>query len=52
MRRDRALRLDPEGHFVELLMDKADLIGHHQLRQGGDGFVCCMRRCAWWKARG
>lgn len=29
-----ALHMDPEGHFVGILMDRADLIGHHQLRQG------------------
>jgi uncharacterized membrane protein (DUF2068 family) len=27
------LRLGPESHVVTFLMDKADLIGHHQLRQ-------------------
>jgi uncharacterized membrane protein (DUF2068 family) len=27
------LRLGPESHIVSFLMDKADLIGHHQLRQ-------------------
>jgi uncharacterized membrane protein (DUF2068 family) len=27
------LRLGPESHVVSFLMDKADLIGHHQLRQ-------------------
>lgn len=27
------LPVDPEGHFVGMLMDKADLIGGHQLRQ-------------------
>ncbi len=29
------LPIDPEGHFVSLLMDKVDLIGGHQLRQAG-----------------
>ncbi len=28
-----ALRLDPESHFVNVLMDKANLIGGHQLRR-------------------
>jgi uncharacterized membrane protein (DUF2068 family) len=28
-----ALRIDPESRLVSLLMDKADLIGSHQLRQ-------------------
>lgn len=27
------LRIDPESHFVSILMDKADLIGGHQLRR-------------------
>jgi uncharacterized membrane protein (DUF2068 family) len=27
------LPIDPEGHFVSLIMDRADLINHHQLRQ-------------------
>ncbi len=27
------LRLGPESHVVSFLMDKADLIGHHQLRE-------------------
>lgn len=26
--------IDPEGRVARFLMDKADLIGHHQLRQG------------------
>ena len=30
-----ALRIDPEGHFASFLMDKADLIDNHQLRQAG-----------------
>jgi uncharacterized membrane protein (DUF2068 family) len=29
------LPFDPEGHFVSLLMDRADLIGNHELRQVG-----------------
>ena len=29
------LPIDPEGRFVSFLMDKADLIGSHQLRQFG-----------------
>ena len=28
-----ALRIDPERHFVSLIMNKADLINNHQLRQ-------------------
>lgn len=28
-----ALRIDPESRFVSLLMDKADLIGSHELRR-------------------
>lgn len=28
------LHLRPDGHFVNVLMDRADLIGHHQLREG------------------
>jgi uncharacterized membrane protein (DUF2068 family) len=27
------LPIDPESHFVGLIMDRADLINHHQLRQ-------------------
>jgi uncharacterized membrane protein (DUF2068 family) len=27
--------IDPEGHFAGMLMDKADMIGGHQLRQAG-----------------
>jgi uncharacterized membrane protein (DUF2068 family) len=27
------LRIDPESHLVGLVMDKADLVGSHQLRQ-------------------
>ena len=30
-----ALRIDPEGRLVSLLMDKADLIDPHHLRQAG-----------------
>jgi uncharacterized membrane protein (DUF2068 family) len=30
-----ALHIDSEGHFVRLLLDKADLINHHELRQAG-----------------
>jgi uncharacterized membrane protein (DUF2068 family) len=30
--------IDPEGHFVSLLMDRADLIGGHQLRQASIAF--------------
>ena len=29
------LRIEPEGHLASFLMDKADLIGHHELRQAG-----------------
>jgi uncharacterized membrane protein (DUF2068 family) len=29
------LRIDPEGHFASVVMDRVDLIGHHQLRQAG-----------------
>lgn len=29
------LPVDPEGHLVSLIMDRADLIGGHQLRQAG-----------------
>ena len=32
MRITDALPLDPEGRFVSLVMDRADLIGNHQLR--------------------
>lgn len=53
-----ALPLDPEGRFVSLLMDKADLIGNHQLREFslatlGYAMVCLtegvglLRRKAW-----
>lgn len=39
------LPIDPEGRLVSLLMDKADLIGNHQLREFslatlGYGVVC------------
>jgi uncharacterized membrane protein (DUF2068 family) len=37
MRITDALPLDPEGHFVSLVMDRADLIGNHQLRMVGLG---------------
>ncbi len=30
-----ALPVDPESHLVGILMDKADLVGGHQLRQAG-----------------
>ena len=30
-----SLPIDPEGHFVSVLMDKADLIDNHHLRQAG-----------------
>jgi len=30
-----ALHFDPESRLVGFLMDKADLIGHHQLREAG-----------------
>jgi uncharacterized membrane protein (DUF2068 family) len=30
-----ALHFDPESRLVGVLMDRADLIGHHQLRQAG-----------------
>ncbi len=33
MRFTEMLRLGPESHVVSFLMGKADLIGHHQLRQ-------------------
>lgn len=33
MRLTEMLRLGPESHVVTFLMDKADLVGHHQLRQ-------------------
>jgi uncharacterized membrane protein (DUF2068 family) len=29
------LKIEPEGHLASFLLDKADLIGHHQLRQAG-----------------
>jgi uncharacterized membrane protein (DUF2068 family) len=35
MRLVEVTRIDPESHFVGLVMDRADLIGHHQLRQAG-----------------
>ena len=35
MRLADALRIDPEGRLVSLLMDKADLIDPHHLRQAG-----------------
>jgi len=28
------LHLPTQGHYINILMDKADLIGHHQLREG------------------
>jgi uncharacterized membrane protein (DUF2068 family) len=31
----RMLHFDPESRLVGVLMDKADLIGHHQLREAG-----------------
>jgi uncharacterized membrane protein (DUF2068 family) len=34
MRIIEVLHRDPDGRFAKLLMDKADLIGGHQLRQG------------------
>jgi uncharacterized membrane protein (DUF2068 family) len=33
LRLTEMLRLGPESHVVGFLLDKADLIGHHQLRQ-------------------
>jgi uncharacterized membrane protein (DUF2068 family) len=30
-----SLRIDPEGHVASFLMDRVDLIGHHQLREAG-----------------
>jgi uncharacterized membrane protein (DUF2068 family) len=30
-----ALPIDPESHLVSIVMDKADLVGGHQLRQAG-----------------
>ena len=30
-----ALPIDPEGHFVSLLLDKADMVSNHHLRQAG-----------------
>jgi uncharacterized membrane protein (DUF2068 family) len=30
-----SLPLDPEGHFVSVVLDKADLISNHALRQAG-----------------
>lgn len=33
MRITEMLRLGPESHIVSYLMDRADLIGHHQLRE-------------------
>jgi uncharacterized membrane protein (DUF2068 family) len=33
LRLTEMLRLGPESHVVSFLMDKADLIGHHQLRE-------------------
>ena len=32
MRLSGIIPLDPQGHFVSLVMDRADLIGNHQLR--------------------
>ena len=32
MRLSGIVPLDPQGHFVSLVMDRADLIGNHQLR--------------------
>lgn len=29
------LKMDPEGRLSSFLLDKADLIGHHELRQAG-----------------
>jgi uncharacterized membrane protein (DUF2068 family) len=29
------LRIEPEGRLASFLMDRVDLIGHHQLRQAG-----------------
>jgi len=29
------LRIDPEGRMASFLMDRVDLIGHHQLREAG-----------------
>jgi uncharacterized membrane protein (DUF2068 family) len=37
------LRVDPEGKLASLLMDKADMIGNHQIRQAGMlslGYAC------------
>jgi uncharacterized membrane protein (DUF2068 family) len=34
MRLVEILHRDPDGRFAAMLMDKADLIGGHQLRQG------------------
>lgn len=44
MRVTDALPLDPEGHFVSLIMDRADLIGNHQLRMLSLGalFYACV----------
>jgi uncharacterized membrane protein (DUF2068 family) len=33
MRVAETLRLDTESHLVSFFLDKADLVGHHQLRQ-------------------
>jgi uncharacterized membrane protein (DUF2068 family) len=44
LRATEMLRLDPEGHFVSLLLDKADLIDSHHLRQAGMlslGYASC-----------
>jgi len=30
-----SLRIDPEGRMASFLMDRVDLIGHHQLREAG-----------------
>jgi uncharacterized membrane protein (DUF2068 family) len=37
--------IDPEGHFVNLLMDRADSIGGHQLRQASLAFFCYAVLC-------
>ena len=39
------LAVDPEGNFVNLLMDKADRIGAHQLRQFGLAAFCYSVLC-------
>lgn len=45
MRITDALPLDPEGHFVSLVMDRADLIGNHQLRMVGLGALAYAAVC-------